>query len=605
MKKFLPKLNHAGSIAMRLCFMMLFAFTAQQNFAQTGIWTSLTNHAPDFNLGGMILLSDGTVLCKTSSGGTDGYGNIYDKLTPDINGSYANGTWSRIAPMLNTRLYYSSQVLKDGRVYVCGGEYGTGGSSGETYDPLTNKWTAAPAPGGYVSDANSEILDDGRLIQAIVQGSPFLKQTKYYDPSTNTYSAAPSTLGYHNESAWVKLPDGSILFVDRGSTSSERYIPATGTWIADATVPVSLYDPWGLESGGALLLPNGHAFFIGSLGHCAIYTPSGTTSPGTWTATADIPNGQGTPDAAAAMMINGKVLLATSPVPTSANHFPTPTSYYEYDYTTNTFTRVGAPGGGLTTNISSYLTNMICLPNGQILLGIQGSNQYYVYTPSGSQVTTQKPVITSVGVASPGVYRLVGTGFNGISEGATYGDDWQMATNYPIIRLTSGTTVHYARTFNWNHTGVRTGTLKDTVFFTVKGVAHGTYSLVVTANGISSDPKIVSGAPVSDLIASSSESLNSGSKEDISTSPSKQMETEMYPNPAKDHTTIQFTLGKTSHVDLKVLDMNGKELIHAMNGDMEQGAHSITVNTGNLAAGLYNVRIITESGIKNLKLVVQ
>ena len=109
------------------CFLNFFV----QNVSAQGTWTALTHIAPNPNLGGMLVLSDGTILCKTSSGTTDGIGNLYNRLTPDASGSYANGTWSSIAAMHNTRLYYSSQVLKDGRVYVAGGEYGTGGSSGE------------------------------------------------------------------------------------------------------------------------------------------------------------------------------------------------------------------------------------------------------------------------------------------------------------------------------------------------------------------------------------------------------------------------------------------------------------------------------------------
>src|SRR5215831_9546211 len=124
-----------------------------QTYAQ---WTALKNLAPDYNGGVMILLSDGTVMAKTFTGGLDGYGTVWDRLTPDSHGSYANGTWSKtIAPMHNDRLYFSSQVLKDGRVYVAGGEYGTGGYSAEVYNPLTNAWTNAPNPGPHISDANS------------------------------------------------------------------------------------------------------------------------------------------------------------------------------------------------------------------------------------------------------------------------------------------------------------------------------------------------------------------------------------------------------------------------------------------------------------------
>ncbi|MEO7210820.1 MAG: kelch repeat-containing protein, partial [Chitinophagaceae bacterium] len=283
---------------MKIAFSAIMLILISLSFSMTsfsqGTWTPVTNLSPGSNGGGALLLSDGSVICKSFAGGTDGIGNVYDKLTPDIHGSYINGTWSSIAPMNKTRLYYSSQVLKDGRVYVAGGEYGSGGSFGETYDPLADTWTLNGAIGGTVSDANSEIMEDGTVMQALVTGS--LRSTKLWNPMTSVYSTGPTCVGIHNESAWVKLADGSILFIDRNSTKSERYIPSLAMWVADATVPVSVYDPYGLESGGAILLPDGRALFIGSTGHNAIYTPSGTNAAGTWAAAADFPNAQGTPD---------------------------------------------------------------------------------------------------------------------------------------------------------------------------------------------------------------------------------------------------------------------------------------------------------------------
>ena len=94
----------------------------------------------------------------------------------------------------------------------------------------------------------------------------------------------------------------------------------------------------------------------------------------------DIPNAQGTPDAPAAMMVNGKILCAVSPVPTVSNHFPSPTSYYEFDYSSNSFTRINAPGGGLTSNVPCYYANMVDLPDGNVLYSLQNSNIFYVYT---------------------------------------------------------------------------------------------------------------------------------------------------------------------------------------------------------------------------------
>src|SRR5258708_6281753 len=67
----------------------VFSFLSGPCKAQ-GTWTAVTNIAPHESGGGMILLSDGTVMCKTASG-SDSYGNLWDRLTPDIHGSYVNG----------------------------------------------------------------------------------------------------------------------------------------------------------------------------------------------------------------------------------------------------------------------------------------------------------------------------------------------------------------------------------------------------------------------------------------------------------------------------------------------------------------------------------
>src|SRR5256885_1014158 len=88
-----------------------------------GAWKPILTQAPHFNAGVMLLLSDGSVIAVGASYGYSG--NNWDRLTPDSLGSYVNGTWSNITPMNDTRLYFSSEVLMDGRVYVAGGEYGT------------------------------------------------------------------------------------------------------------------------------------------------------------------------------------------------------------------------------------------------------------------------------------------------------------------------------------------------------------------------------------------------------------------------------------------------------------------------------------------------
>ena len=56
---------------------------------------------------------------------------------------------------------------------------------------------------------------------------------------------------------------------------------------------------------------------------------------------------------------------------------------------------------------------------------------------------------------------LTGTQLNGLDEGAEYGDDNQMAENYPIVQVTDTKTgdVYYATTSNWSSVGVATGSV--------------------------------------------------------------------------------------------------------------------------------------------------
>ena len=450
--------------------------------AQTGTWTALTNPAPN-GIAVMLLLPDGTVMA-----GAGGIGNAWYRLTPDLHGSYANGTWTTLAPMVDTRLYCSSDVLTNGQVFVAGGEYGSGHASAEVYDPLLNNWSFCPGTGQFFVDSISVVIANGDVMVAPVEPNPDTARTLAYSPSSNAWNpSVPMVRGSdQDEASWVKLPDNSILTIDPLSTNSERYIPSLNRWVNDANVPVSLYDPYGAELGPAFLLPNGKAIFFGSLPHTAIYTPSGSASPGTWAAGPDYPNNQGMPDAPGAMMVNGRVLLATSPTPNPTNEFQSPTSFYEYDPVANSFTQVNGP---TTLDQPTYVSRMLALPDGTVILCSEISTQLYIYQPGGSPLAAGQPKIASITTNSYASYHLTGTLLNGISQGAAYGDDSQMDSNYPLVRMTNNVTgdVYYARTYNWTSTGVMTGTNKvSTEFMIPPNVPAGNYSLVVVANGNSS-----------------------------------------------------------------------------------------------------------------------
>ncbi len=444
-----------------------------------GTWSSLVN-GPPVGVNNTLLLSDGTVL------GMNGAGQCV-KLTPDIHGSYINGTWTQVATMNYTRMFFATQLLTNGLVFVAGGEYGTGNTNAEIYDPVANTWTMAPntPPGGLNNflDAISEILPNGNVIVAPV-GPSVYGGTLIWNTASNTWTPGPALYrgSSQDEAGWVKLPDNSILTIDPFGQNSERYIPALNQWVNDGTVPVPMYG-YGGELGAGILLPNGKAFYIGGTNNTAIYTPTGTSSPGTWTAGPVIPNNLGAVDAPAAMMVNGKILCDLGP----DTGFNGPCSFYEYDYLANTFTQVNAPGGGSTYNSVPFANSMLDLPDGTVLyVGGQNSGSLYVYTPDGTPLPAGKPVINSITENLDGSYQLTGTGLNGLTEGAAYGDDEQMNGNYPLVRLTNNVTgnVYYARTHDWNSTSVQTGSRVVTAKFSVpQNLPVGNYSLVVVAVG--------------------------------------------------------------------------------------------------------------------------
>lgn len=472
---------------LRLGIFLLFFFAMVRGAVAGGTWSPLATPPPT-SVNSTLLLSDGTVLAY------DGSGNC-SRLTPDIHGNYASGTWTQLATMNDTRLFFASCLLTNGNVFVAGGEYGTGHDHAELYDPLNNLWSKIPDPVPSVgfSDAISKILPNGNVLVAPVSqfGGCLI-----YNPVLNSWQTAASAHN-QNEVCWVKLPNDTIITIDTGAQTTEHYVPASNQWIVDGNVPVPVYG-YGAEIGAGFLLPNGKVFYIGGNTNTAIYTPGATpTSAGSWVASATIPNGLGAVDAPAAMMANGKILCDLGPV----GGFNGPCSFYEYDYTADSFTLVNSPTGGSTYGSAPFGNSMLDLPDGTVLfVGDQNTTSLYIYTPDGSPLAAGQPVISTLTQNADGTFHLTGTGFNGITEGAAYGDDEQMDSNYPLIRLTNSASgnVYYARTFNWSSTSVMTSNRVITTEFSLpQNLPAGTYSLFVVANGNPSAPVTFTYSPPS------------------------------------------------------------------------------------------------------------
>jgi hypothetical protein len=432
-------------------------------------------------------LTDGTVMAQ-------GYNESdWWRLTPDNTGSYVNGTWTQLASLQSGYEpdAFASAVLADGRLLIEGGEYNFGNFAltnlGAVYDPATNVWTPLTPPPGwsYIGDSPSTVLSNGKFMI----GDKLHKNIAILNPTTMTWSQgiAPGKSDFNAEEGWTLMPDGTVFTFDvKNAPNSERYIPGQVKWTTAGSTIVDLHSPspFGClqygpngqfcyyppgEVGPAILRPDGTVFATGSYtstggaGHTAIYTP-GTqlNDPGTWAVGPDFPNGDNAGDSFAVLLTNGNVLVEGD----TGN-------LYTFDGTN--LTSSGSAGG-----------NLMVLPTGQILIG--GSE---VYNAPGTYEATWAPTIATfpASVTRGSTYPISGTQFNGLSQANAFGDEYQTATNYPLVRITNQATGHvfYAKTHDHSSMGVATGSkIVSTSFDVPANMETGASSLVVVANGIPS-----------------------------------------------------------------------------------------------------------------------
>jgi uncharacterized lipoprotein YddW (UPF0748 family) len=78
----------------------------------------------------------------------------------------------------------------------------------------------------------------------------------------------------------------------------------------------------------------------------------------------------------------------------------------------------------------------------------------------------------------------------------------------------------------------------------------------------------------------------------------------IFPNPASTTTQISFELIKPMDVTLKLYDINGREVMHLLNRKRFPGLNTISINTGELQAGVYVAILRTKEFTKTIQLVV-
>lgn len=517
----------------------------QPGHNKLGYWLPLTNQ-PNFvsydltdpshpipASGGALnprLLTDGSVIVQNN-----GFWATPEmwKLTPDINGSYINGTWSQIASLPYVPTYTASAVLADGRVIVAGGEYIDWDykflltSQCAIYDPVRNFWTPFSGPPFFVDlyppravfapnpigDAASVVLEDGTfMVQDKMSTQAALLDLKTLTwTETGTLSKAPR---WNDEEGLTLLPNGEVLTVNcytesfflpdqypypSDPTGSQIYNPKTGTWrSAGSTIKSLTSSPFSDEMGPQVLRPDGTVFAVGSNGNTGIYD----TKSGKWKVGPTLPKGPGTEgqlgaeDGPGVLLPNGNVLFAVSPIDPE---FSPPIHFFEFNGS-ELIEQPNVPNATLINPSvgvpdAAWNTSMVLLPTGQVLF-VDVSNDVEIFTPGDRCYNPDwAPVITSApkNVKAGHSYKIKGRRFNGMSQASMYGDENQSATNYPLVRITNCKTGHvfYCRTHDHSFMGVASEKKVHTSFDVPNNIEQGKSILEVVANGIPSEPQLI------------------------------------------------------------------------------------------------------------------
>ena len=387
------------------------------------------------------------------------------------------------------------------------------------FDPTTLTWTpvSSHAKDDRFAEEGLTLLPDGNVLTVNMTDFPL---SQVYVPNSN-----PSN------STWV----------DAGPTPAR--LPATDNNGAKNILydnNMRVYHPPG-EIGPGMLRPDGTVFYTGAAcdvpgpstdpNACVTYQPQAHTAiydtkNGKWMAGPDIPKHEGAGDTWASLLPNGNVLMQTNPPGTNPDRLARANARYAsirngtmHPFAAEAQGPTEAPqqstcpqglplikayefdGANLTHEPAADFCgqpSLLLLPTGNVMFNLQA-----VYIPSGPTFQSAwRPTITqfsfSNNVNPGGKYQIWGMQFNGLSQANAFGDEFQVSTNFPLVRIANNATgdVSYARTYNFSTMAVATGTAIVSTWFDVPtNIETGNSTLEVVANGIPSLPIPIIVAP--------------------------------------------------------------------------------------------------------------
>jgi len=531
----------------------------------------------------------------------------------------ATNAWTQKANFGGAARAYAAGFSIGTKGYIGTGQGSTYYNDFWEYDPSANAWTQkAHFPGTARLGAAAFTINDKGYIGTGYDGS-YKNDFYQYDPATNLWSQKANFGGSAREYA-VGLSIGSKGYIGTGTNNKNdfwEYDPSTNLWTQKANF------------GGSGRMAAA-AFVIGSKGYVGTgksmdgfkndfwaYDPSANT----WTQQVDF--GGTSRAGAAAFSIGSNAYIGTG---FDDNGFKS--DFWEFSSAVSLSIITGSVSGSPfcpEAALNVPFTSTGTFNGGNIYTAQLSDKQGSFAAPIaiGTLASTANSGTIAATIPSKpkagSKYRIRVTSSDPAVTGSDNGTNLQLIACAKVTALSASSVTSNSAALNW--TGVSC-TSKYKIQYRKQGTSGWTtqYSTTntYTITGLLANTTYEYHV---ETYCSESGSSNSGYTTIQTFTTSVRLGSglvaaaaalSIYPNPAEDVAVIQFTLplrtspfGQSSHVYIKMYDLSGKEIETLFDDDVEQGDHSLLLNTNHFSKGVYLVKLISDFGIENQKFMVQ
>jgi|GEM_PF-2528995 len=188
-------------------------------------WSTASDMPEAVNSPTATVMADGRVL--VAGGGVNANAGVHAQPTPPqavntvLTFDPSSGTWTKVAPMNQSRYLQSAVHLADGRVLMIGGSIAKSRlASAEIFDPRSGKWTKTADMPFASSSPVAVALSDGRVLVTGGNSPSEAPPAALYDPNKNAWSNLkfPPT-GYIVNSAFLSRAGQLVGFMEQATPS--------------------------------------------------------------------------------------------------------------------------------------------------------------------------------------------------------------------------------------------------------------------------------------------------------------------------------------------------------------------------------------------------